>query len=309
MNSKSKKKVSIIRRFNRYYTNVLGLLDQYILKSKFSLSEVRILHEIENMSNCTSKKLVELLCLDSGYLSRLIGQFQKCGLIEKRQSNEDRRLQVLYLTPIGKQKMDVLNASSDEQIYSLIQNLSEETQDKLVQNMVSIESILTLNQNIKLEDISIRHQIRPGDAGYITYMHGWIYKKEYNYTTAFEAYVAQSFYDFLLNYNINKDRLWVAEHNNEIIGCIGVVGHGCRAQLRWFLLHPNYRGIGLGKSLLNNALAFCREKNYIVAYLDTTNDLETAINMYTKVGFIKVAEKENHTWSDELTELEFEMKL
>ena len=309
MNSKLKKEIGIIRGFNRYYTNVLGLLDQHILESDFSLTEVRILHEIEKTANCTSKRLVKLLCIDSGYLSRIIKQLQKYGLIEKKQSSEDKRSQLLYLTQNGKEKLDALNTSSDKQIYSLIQPLSEVNQSRLVQNMASIESILTEGKNIKPEDITIRHNVKPGDAGYITYMHGWIYKHEYNYTTAFEAYVAQSFYDFLINYDINRDRLWIAEHNNEIIGCIGVVGHVDRAQLRWFLLHPNYRGIGLGKHLLNDALVYCREKSYKVAYLDTTNDLETAISMYTKAGFVKVSEKENHTWSDELTELEFEMKL
>ncbi|MDQ7096684.1 helix-turn-helix domain-containing GNAT family N-acetyltransferase [Desulfosporosinus sp. PR] len=309
MNSKLKKEVGIIRSFNRYYTNVLGLLDQHILESDFTLSEVRVLHEIEKTEDCTSKKLAEILCMDSGYLSRILKQFQKYGLIEKRQSPEDGRSQFLYLTQNGQEKMDALNTRSDEQIYNLIQPLSEESQAKLVLNMASIENVLTEGKNIKPEDITIRHTIKPGDAGYITYMHGWIYKHEYNYTTAFEGYVAQSFFEFLLNYNANRDRLWIAEHNCEIIGCIGIVGRGDRAQLRWFLLHPNYRGLGLGKRLLNESLDFCREKGYKAVYLDTTQDLEKAIGMYTKAGFGKVGEKENHTWADHLMELEFEIKL
>ncbi|WP_462408539.1 GNAT family N-acetyltransferase [Neobacillus sp. Marseille-QA0830] len=167
----------------------------------------------------------------------------------------------------------------------------------------------TGSKDLKLEDISIRNQVRPGDAGYITYMHGWIYNKEYNYTTVFEGYVAQSFYDFLMNYDPNKDRLWVAEHNDEIVGSIAILGHGERAQLRWFLLHPDYRGIGLGKHLLNEAIAYCRQKGFKTVYLDTTDDLDQAIGMYTRAGFVIVAEKENHTWSDNLMELEFELNL
>ncbi|WP_052352862.1 GNAT family N-acetyltransferase [Neobacillus dielmonensis] len=167
----------------------------------------------------------------------------------------------------------------------------------------------TGNKDLKLEDISIRNQVRPGDAGYLTYMHGWIYNKEYNYTTVFEGYVAQSFYDFLMNYDPNRDRQWVAEHNNEIVGFIAILGHGERAQLRWFLLHPDYRGIRLGKHLLNEAIAYCRQKGFKTVYLDTTDDLDRAIGMYTRAGFVKVAEKENHTWSDHLMELEFELNL
>ena len=130
-------------------------------------------------------------------------------------------------------------------------------------------------------------------------MHGWIYKQEYNYSTAFESYVAQSFYEFLQNYDPELDRLWIA----------GIVNHGERAQLRWFLLHPDYRGIGLGKRLLKTALDHCRQKKYKSVYLDTTDDLEKAIAMYEKAGFIKVAEKENNSWREDLTELEFEMEL
>lgn len=309
MQNNLKRKVDIVRSFNRYYTNVLGLLDKHILESDFSLSEVRILHEIEKTEDCTSKKLAEILCMDSGYLSRILKQFQKYGLIGKRQSCEDGRSQFLYLTQSGKEKMDELNARSDEQICNLIQALSEANKSRLVQDMTSIENVLTAGKNIKSEDITIRYNIKPGDAGYIIYMHGWIYKQEYNYTTAFEGYVAQSFYDFLIRYNADRDRLWVAEHNGEIIGCIGIVGHGDRAQLRWFLLHPNYRCIGLGKRLLNEAIEFCRGKGYKAAYLDTTDDLDKAIGMYTKVGFVKVAEKENHIWTDNLMELEFELNL
>ncbi|WP_313344705.1 helix-turn-helix domain-containing GNAT family N-acetyltransferase [Sedimentibacter sp.] len=309
MNNKLKNEIGTIRSFNRFYTNVLGLLDQHILESTFSLSEVRVLHEIEKIEKCTSKKLSEILCMDAGYLSRILKKFEKYGMIEKRRTPEDARAYFLYVTQIGKEKMNELNACSDEQIFNLIHPLTEEEQSRLVRNMTSIENILTEGKRIKFEDITIRHDVRAGDAGYITYLHGLIYKQEYNYSIAFEGYVAQSFCEFLLNYNPNCDRLWLAEYYGEVIGCIGVVGHGDRAQLRWFLLHPNYRGIGLGKRLLNCALSYCREKGFKFVFLDTTNDLETAIAMYTKAGFIKVAEKKNNSWREDLTELEFEMQL
>ncbi|MGB4439568.1 MAG: helix-turn-helix domain-containing GNAT family N-acetyltransferase [Sedimentibacter sp.] len=309
MNDKLKKEVSIIRSFNRFYTNVLSLLDRHILESSFSLSETRVLHEIEKTEKCTSKKLSEILCMDAGYLSRILKQFEKYGMIEKHRDPEDARSYFLYVTRIGKEKMDELNSRSDEQIYSLIQPLTEENQTRLVRNMTSIENILTESKQIKSENITIREDVRVGDAGYIIYMHGRIYSQEYNYSMAFEGYVAQSFYEFLLNYNPNHDRLWLAEYYGEIIGSIGIVGRGDRAQLRWFILHPDYRGIGLGKRMLNGALSYCREKGFRSIYLDTTNDLDTAIAMYTKAGFVKVSEKKNNSWREDLTEIEFEMHL
>lgn len=185
---------------------------------------------------------------------------------------------------------------ADEQIYDLIRHMPEADQIGLAQKMLSIENLLTGHRNVRLEDIVIRHAIKQGDAGYLTYMHGWIYAQEYNYSTVLEGYVAQSFYEFLANYDPRKDRLWIAEYAGEIVGSIGIVGHGDRAQLRWFLLHPGYRGIGLGKYMLNDSIEFWRRKGFKKVYPCTNSDLETAINMYKKAGFVKVAEKENNTW-------------
>lgn len=309
MNKNLKHSVGIIRSFNRYYTNVLGLLDQHILESDLSLSEVRVLHEIEKTEQCTSKMLADILCMDAGYLSRILKKIYKMGLLTKEKSSTDGRAQYLYLTLEGKEKMYDLNNSSDEQIAQIIKPLAESDRKFLVQNMTAVETILTNGTNINLEDITIRTDIRPGDIGYITYMHGWIYQEEYGYSTAFEGYVAESFHKFLINFNPEKDRLWCAEHNGNIIGCIGIASWEESAQLRWFLINPHYRGIGLGKKLLQEALDFVKEKNYKRVYLDTTNDLDKAINMYKKIGFVKKSEKPNNSWREDLAELEFEMKL
>ncbi len=309
MKNTAKKTVGLIREFNRYYTNVLGLLDQYILKSDFSLSEVRVLKEIEKTENCTPKLLAETLCMDSGYLSRILKNFEDCGFLSRTPSPDDGRSHFLFLTEKGKKEMVELNARADEQIYDLIRHLPEADQIGLAQKMKSIENLLTGHRNIKFEDFVIRHTIKQGDVGYLTYMHGWIYAQEYNYGAAFEGYVAKSFYEFLTNYDPERDRLWIAEHNGEIVGSIGIVGRGDRAQLRWFLLRPGYRGVGLGKYLLNDSIEYCRRKGFRTIYLGTTGDLETAISMYTRAGFVKVAEKENNTWANNIVELEFELDL
>lgn len=309
MNSGIRNSVKIIRRFNRYYTNILGLLDQYILQSDLSLSEVRVLHEIEKTKDCTSKMLSDILCMDTGYLSRILKKLYKWDLIIKEKSTKDGRAQYLYLTSNGKEKMNELNHSSDEQIIELIKQLPKVDQKRIVQNMTSIETILTLGNFIKLDDILIRTKIHPGDIGYITYLHALIYNEEYGYSEAFESYVAESLYKFLDDYNPAKERLWCAEHNGNIVGCIGIIDRGERAQLRWFLIDPHYRKLGLGKKLLLEAIRFAKEKEYESIYLITCNDLDTAISMYQKLGFEKISEEAHIIWRDDLTELTFEMKL
>ncbi len=177
MQSNLKKYIGIIRSFNRYYTNVLGLLNQHFLDSPYSLSEVRILHEIEKTEQCTASMLADTLSMDVGYLSRILKKFQKSGLIEKKKSAEDRRSQYLTVTPFGKENQDQFNDRSDQQIEKLVETLPEEEIKVLARNMTSIETILTKGKNIRRSDITIRDDVRPGDAGYLTYLHGWIYKK------------------------------------------------------------------------------------------------------------------------------------
>ncbi len=309
MNMKLKTEVSLIRGFNRFYTNILGLIDQHILKSEFSLSEVRVLHEIEKTENCTSKILSDTLFMDMGYLSRIIKKFEKCGFLRKEQSASDGRAYNLYITDTGRERMTELNDASSKQIAQMLKPLPEIDRSFLVRHMTAIETLLTEGRSVRPEDITVRTEIHPGDIGYITYLHGCLYQEEYGYSTAFERYVADSFVEFLNQYRADRDRLWCVEHHGSIVGCIGIVDRGERAQLRWFLTDPHYRGLGLGKRLLREAIQFAKEAGYQIIFLDTTNDLDTAISLYQKAGFTKCGEKPNDTWREGLLELEFEMKL
>ena len=303
------KQINIIRKFNRYYTNILGLLDQHLLKSTLSLAEVRLLYEVEHNPGCTSKMIANTLCIDAGYLSRLLKGLEHAGYLTKTSSVTDARAYSLMLTDAGRAKIKELDADSSKQIAGLIKPLTDSQKAELVKNMTSVAAVLTEGKQITPDDIELRTEIKSGDAGYITYLHGQLYKEEYGYSTTFEAYVAQSFYDFLLHYNQQKDRLWCAEHNGKIIGCIGVAAHGERAQLRWFLVDPLYRHIGLGTKLLHAAINFAKERGYKSIYLDTTSDLEKAIGLYTAAGFKKTGEKPNNTWREGVTELEYAMDL
>lgn len=309
MKTTLQKDIEAVRSFNRYYTNKLGLLNRHILESDFSFSETRILLEISLTEECTAKRLSEILCMDPGYISRILKQFEEKGLIQKERSTEDSRSYFLRLTEKGKAQIADLSERANRQIARMIEHLPADKRETLVRNMLSAERILEGDEKIRQEDISIRCNIESGDIGYLIYMHGWIYQKEYGYSPMFEAYVAKTFYEFMEQYHPEHDRLWIVEHNGEIVGCVGVVGRGSRAQFRWFLLHPDYRGVGLGKKLMQSALDFCRQKKFDSVYLETTNDLETALSLYTRVGFKKVSEKENNIWRTGLTELAFEMKL
>ncbi|MEJ3720617.1 helix-turn-helix domain-containing GNAT family N-acetyltransferase [Paenibacillus polymyxa] len=310
MNSTYTSIVHSIRRFNRFYTNVLGLLEQYLLDSEFSLSEARVLYELNNIENCTSKKLIEALRMDSGYLSRMMKRFEAFNLTYKVRSAEDGRLYFLYLTDKGRETLARLDALSDQQISLMVDKLQVHNQKKLVEGMEMIESAITDNPVSAEEKVSIRSEIRPGDIGYLIYLHGWIYAKECGYNHVFEGYVCKTFYEFLENYSPKKDRIWLAEANGIIIGAIGIVGHTSeKAQLRWFILHPDFRGMGLGKRLLSQATQYCREKGYRQVYLETTEDQKHAIHMYTQAGFRFKKEYRSSAWGVDHVELTYEWNL
>jgi DNA-binding MarR family transcriptional regulator/GNAT superfamily N-acetyltransferase len=302
--------IQTIRKFNRFYTNTLGLLNQHMLDSEFSLAEARILYDLGHTENCTAKKLIEGLRLDPGYLSRIIKRFEKLGLLYRVQSQEDGRSYYLYLTDKGKDMLAQLDARSNAQIHQMMSSLSEKDHLRVAESMKTIENTLAGKSRDQEKDIRIRYDLRPGDVGNLIQLHGWIYAEECGYNHVFEAYVCKTFFDFLLNYSPQKDRIWVAEADGQMIGAIAVVGHTTtRAQLRWFILHPDYRNRGLGKTLLGESILFCKEKGYQQIFLETTEEQKKAIAMYRKAGFKKVAAHENNTWGKALFEETYELNL
>ena len=300
MTDENTRQVETIRAFNRYYTNVLDLLNQHILESGYSLAEARVLHETALAQPCTAAALSASLSMDAGYLSRILKRLEAASLLIRERSAADARASSLRLSPEGERALAELNRRSD---------VSETGRRELIRSMTSIETVLTRGKALKPDDIRLRTELRPGDAGYITAMHGRIYSEEYGYGVAFEGYVAQSFFEFLRDYDPERDRLWCAEHAGRTIGCIGVKGRGERAQLRWFLLEPEYRGMGLGRRMLQSALDFARERGYESAYLDTTDDLHDALRLYRRAGFETAYAKPNNTWRENVMEIEMTMKL
>ena len=155
-----------------------------------------------------------------------------------------------------------------------------------------------------------RHRIKHGDIGYLTYLHGILYAKEYGYDQTFEAYVAGGLAEFVQSFNPSKDRIWLAETNGRIIGSVAIVGHSkVDAQLRWFLVHPDYRRRGIGKELLKNALQFCKARRYKTIFLWTASELEGAGHLYTSFGFRRTEEKTHEIWGKRVTEERYDLYL
>src|SRR5262245_23400044 len=185
--------------------------------------------------------------------------------------------------------------------------------------------------------VTLRTDLRAGDIGAIVHLHGVLYAREYGFDHTFEAYVAGPLAEFACA-GSPRERLWIAERDGRIVGCIAIVvaepSHSPRplsqgergadvshlplsqggrggdvAQLRWFLVDPSARGAGLGKTLLNEAVAFCRERGYRSIILWTVSALAAAAHLYQSVGFRKIEEKPGRHWGADVVEEKYELRL
>lgn len=158
-------------------------------------------------------------------------------------------------------------------------------------------------------DISIRNDLRPGDLGSIIHMHGTIYAREYGFDHTFDAYVAEPLAQFVLK-QTERERIWLAERDGKLVGCIAIVSASEReAQLRWFLVDPSARGIGLGKRLLNEAIAFAREQDYSSIFLYTVSALTTAAKLYRLCGFERVEARALTLWGMDVIDERYVLNL
>src|SRR5258708_33317040 len=162
-------------------------------------------------------------------------------------------------------------------------------------------------KTLSLSDISIRTTLQPGDIGYVTYLHGLLYKQEYNYDVAFEAYVAWGLHEFHENYDSHNNRVWICEHEGKMIGFLLLMNRGEAAQLRYFIIEPAYRGIGLGKTLMELYMNFLRSCQYKKSYLWTTHELPTSASLHKRHGFQLTEEKESTAFGKPLKEQRYDL--
>ncbi|CAA9197101.1 hypothetical protein FLA105534_01476 [Flavobacterium bizetiae] len=298
-----------IRSFNRFYASHIDILNQRYLESDYSLTEVRILYEIDQSKTITAQKITEILNLDKGYLSRILKRFLKENLIVKVASTEDKRASNIMLTASAHELLKSLTIKVDEKIKQKTDQMNFSEKNLLTNSMQTVKQLLTENQ-LTADDITYRNELNSGDIGYIIYLHGHIYANESDFSKDFEKYVIKTFYDFLEHYSPENDRIWIAEYNNKIVGCIAIQHQPKNeAQLRWFLLDPAFRGLGIGNKLLNDALNFCSERNYKNIFLLTTSTQNKALEMYKMAGFKLKESVELHQWGKTFQHERYDLKL
>jgi DNA-binding MarR family transcriptional regulator/N-acetylglutamate synthase-like GNAT family acetyltransferase len=278
------------------------------LKSPFSLTEARVLYELAHQENLTAAELGRELELDAGYLSRILGSFEKRGLISRNVSKADGRQSLMKLTPKGRKAFAPLNARSNEEVAEMLRGLAPAEQRRLVKAMETIEGLLESQTRASVPFILRPPQ--PGDMGLVVQCHGVLYSEEYGWDERFEGLVAEIVAKFIDNYDPKRERCWIAEKDGEMVGSVFLVKQTDDvAKLRLLLVEPAARGLGIGARLISECVRFARQAGYSKITLWTNSVLRTARHLYERAGFILVSAESHESFGQDLVAETWELTL
>lgn len=279
--------VAAVRRFNRFYTRRIGVLEEGLLQSPFSLAEVRVLYELAHREAPTAREIARDLSLDTGYLSRMLKRLERQGLVGRRTSRTDARTRPLKLTAKGRAAFAPLERRSQQQVAAMLAPLSGDDRTRLAGAMRAIEDVLEPAAAVPAPFVLRDH--RPGDMGWVVAAHGDLYWREYGWDARFEALVAHIAAEFIETFDPTRERCWIAERDGRNVGSVFLVRKSATvAKLRLLIVDPRARGFGLGRQLVAECIRFARERSYRKITLWTQENLTAARHLYQEAGFERV---------------------
>jgi DNA-binding MarR family transcriptional regulator/GNAT superfamily N-acetyltransferase len=284
--------IDAVRSFNRFYTRRIGVLQEGLLESPWSLAEVRVLYELAHRPGVTARDLARDLGLDAGYLSRILHGFVRRGFVRRETSKADGRERQLSLTAEGRSAFAPLDRRSAKEVAAMLEPLSDSATGRLVGSMRAIQNVLEPGPDASSALVLRSH--RPGDMGWVVQAHGEIYFREYGWDERFEALVARIAGEFIDKFDRARERCWIAERDGERVGSVFLVKKSATiAKLRLLIVDPRARGAGLGARLVDECIRFARECGYRRITLWTQQNLTAARRIYQAAGFELVAKEEH----------------
>ena len=300
--------IAAVRAFNRFYTRKLGVLDQHLGKSPFSLSEARVLYELAHRDDASAKEIGNELGLDPGYLSRIVQSFDEQGLITRTPLPADRRQYQLSLTTKGRQAFAKLNLGSQNEVAAMLARLSAGDAARLTQAMATVQTVLEQRQSQPASVVLRSHRV--GDMGWVISKQGAAYAADYGWDISYEALVAEICAQFIKSYDAAREHCWIAELDGEPVGSVFLVKATDElAKLRLLQVEKKARGLGVGRALVEQCIRGAREKGYKEMTLWTQSILVAARGIYQATGFRRVKEEPHHSFGVDLVGETWEMKL
>jgi len=300
----SQQTIAAVRRFNRFYTRQIGVLRKNYLGSPYSLAEMRVLYELAQNEKLTASDIARTLDLDMGYLSRLLRNFEKRGLINRKTSMSDARQSHLTLTARGRKMFAPMEQRSQQYAASMLASLDDAQQEQIVSAMNAIETLLAGAPAGKADarPAYTLREPRVGDFGWIVSRHAELYLREFGWADPFEGLCAQIVADYVNNFDPEREHCWIAELNGENVGGIMLVKDEQPnvARLRLLLVDPKARGLGLGTRLVDECVRFARSKGYAKITLWTHSALSAARHVYEGAGFKLTSSEPRHSWGKDV---------
>ena len=305
----SEQNVESVRAFNRLYTARIGVLEDGLLQSPFSLTEVRVLYELAHRESALANVIGRALHLDAGYLSRILKGFERRGYVERQRSDSDRRSNVLSLTRAGREVFAPLDQRSHEEAAALLDTFAVPDQQRFLNSMSVIRRLLESSADTSQSSYTLRSH-RPGDIGWTIERHGTLYADEFGWNEQFEALVAEILAKFIQDLQPEREQCWIAEYGGARAGCVFLVKQSDEiAQLRCLLVDPSARGLGLGKRLVDECVDFARDAGYERMMLWTNDVLVAARRIYEAAGFTLTKEERHHSFGHDLVGQNWELSL
>lgn len=300
-------RIDAIRRFNRFYTRKIGVLEQHLLESPFTLTEARVLFELAHRDGALAKEIGAELGLDPGYLSRIVQAFTEQGFITRKPVASDRRQYEIALTAKGKAAYGRLERASHDEVGKMIAALPGDGEQRLVEAMAAIEKLL--GDGSHRPEVTLRTH-RPGDMGWVVQQHGALYAREYGWDISFEALCAEIAAQFLKEFDPAHERCWIAEIDGRQAGSVFLVKKSDDvAKIRLLLIDPSARDLGIGKRLVSECIAFARSCGYRKITLWTQSILLAARGIYQDAGFVHVASEPHRSFGHDLVGETWELDL
>ena len=295
------------RAFNRFYTNVIGVLDEHLTESPFSLAEARVLYEIATRGHTTGTELARALGLDRAYLSRILHGFALKGLTVTSPIPGDQRSNSIALSHEGDQAFYALRDGAETAVARMLAPLPPADRRRLADAMWIIRTLL--GDELPAAPVLVRPP-RIGEIALVASRQAQVYAQEFGWDGSYEGLAAEIAGKFAQGHDPAREACWIAEWRGDVAGSIFVVdaGNGV-AQLRLLYVEPKARGLGIGKLLVDQVVRFSRDKGYRKIRLWTQEGLVAARRIYAAAGFSLTESKPHHSFGKELVGEYWELEL
>ena len=301
--------IAEVRAFSRLYTRVIGALDAGHLDSSFTLPEARLIYEVATRGKTSAAEIARTMGVDPAYVSRLVGRLKDEGVLQLEANDRDKRQSDIALTKAGRAAFARLDSATNDRVSALLTPLEPTRRASLVAAMSTVRSLL--GDAMPAAPLTLRPH-RVGELGWLIHRQAMIYHEQYGWNGEFETLIAKLYHDYEMAPDTSPRALWIAERKGGIVGSIFATpseGRPGTAQLRMLYVEPEARGLGIGRTLVDQCVSFARDSGYKRVRLWTQSILTPARKIYAAAGFHLVDSAPHHSFGADLIGEHWELEL